>query len=941
MGVNSYAVDTSKVLLDYPAIPGGSLVLPSSTKISNGTTRANSKPVTYRLIITPSGLLSFMYSYNGGAYNSVLTNFPITTSNGPLPSTLRFGFAGSTGGSTNVHEISCFVAEPVQSTSSIGANTVQSGQVRTGTQVYLASYNPNGWMGSLVSDAIVNTAGTLSVSSVSNWDANCVLTGGACPNTGVAITTAEAPTYSTTSRQLLTWNGSAGVPLEWANLTSAQQTVLSPDSTTMGQYRLNWLRGDRSQEQTLAGPLRTRGGVLGDIVDSSPLWVGPPSAGYVSPFKDSLYVSTGSETSYATYSSSMATRMNVVYAGSNDGLLHGFRTGSNNTDGTYNSTNNDGYEVIGFMPSTVLADSNVVSLTSPTYGHNYFVDAPPGTGDLFYNGAWHTWLVGGIGPGGAEIFALDVTDPTGSVTATSAFKETNAANLVMGDWTSASLTTLTCVHAVTNCGNNLFDTYGTPLIRRLHNGKWAIIFGNGLPVSIAGLAWSGNVLTVTTSSNHGYAVGSTVTIGGGVTDSNSIPVNGSRTITSVPTPTTFTVALTSNPGTFSNVSSGVTALTSNSNHAGVFIGLISSTTGTVSSFYWLDTGIGSDSSPDGIAYVSSADLDGDRVTDYLYAGDLLGNVWRFDLTSSNPADWGVSNFGHTSATPLFVAKDSGGTAQPITTKIAVTGTTTGNKLRVILGFGTGLATPFTTASGVTYSSGQQTVYGIWDWDMTLWNNGTTTTGGVVIPGSSSKYAPLAEVRSTGPTVYQTTLLTRTNLLANTRTQTATTRTMAISNVSWCGSSTCSSPNNQYGWYFDLPDTVASTSCGGTTCYEQIIYSPVFSGGDLLINSTIPATATVAQCTPSLPTGWTVAFNMASGGGFVQNVFPDTTGSLTVTTGNNSIVGLKLSGVGTPYVVSVGSKQYVVNPNSGGGVNMKQINTQNGVTVKRISWTELR
>ena len=50
---------------------------------------------------------------NGGAYTNVIKNQNITTSNGALPATLQFGFAGSTGGDTNVHEILCFKAEPV------------------------------------------------------------------------------------------------------------------------------------------------------------------------------------------------------------------------------------------------------------------------------------------------------------------------------------------------------------------------------------------------------------------------------------------------------------------------------------------------------------------------------------------------------------------------------------------------------------------------------------------------------------------------------------------------------------------------------------------------------------------------------------------------------------------------------------------------------------
>ncbi len=53
------------------------------------------------------------YSYNGGAATPVITNQDITQSNGPVPSTLRFGFAAGTGGGSNVHEITCFKAEPV------------------------------------------------------------------------------------------------------------------------------------------------------------------------------------------------------------------------------------------------------------------------------------------------------------------------------------------------------------------------------------------------------------------------------------------------------------------------------------------------------------------------------------------------------------------------------------------------------------------------------------------------------------------------------------------------------------------------------------------------------------------------------------------------------------------------------------------------------------
>ena len=89
---------------------------------------------------------------------------------------------------------------------------------------------------------------------------------------------------------------------------------------------------------------------------------------------------------------------------------------------------------------------------------------------MFYGNQWHSWLVGGLGPGGAAIFALDVTTPT-----TANFTEGNATGVVIGEWTPA---TLACTN-VANCGNNLGKTYGTPQMRRLHDGNWAVIFGNG------------------------------------------------------------------------------------------------------------------------------------------------------------------------------------------------------------------------------------------------------------------------------------------------------------------------------------------------------------------------------------------------------------------------------------------------------------------------------
>jgi len=61
----------------------------------------------------------------------------------------------------------------------------------------------------------------------------------------------------------------------------------------------------------------------------------------------------------------------------------------------------------------------------------------------------------------------------------------------------------------------------------------------------------------------------------------------------------------------------------------------------------LSTARGSASNPKRNRLCHPRGPDGDHITDYVYAGDLLGNVWRFDLTSTTPSAWQVTS------TPVF------------------------------------------------------------------------------------------------------------------------------------------------------------------------------------------------------------------------------------------------------------------------------------------------
>ncbi len=860
---------TGATLLDYAAIPNAYSVL-SGVKIANesATTRLQGTPITYNLQITADGLLSLQYRINNGNYQPVLTKQSITSSNGTLPATLRFGFAGSTGGARNIHEITCFQATPAdQSDSSAGVNTQQAAQVRTGTQVYLAYFHPSNWWGQLTSQNLVYTpsTGVVSISSTPNWDASCVLTGGTCASTGATGMSAEG----STSRAILSYNGSSGVALQFANLSNTEQTALDSSAPASGpSTRLNFLRGDRSNEITTSGSglYRTRTSVLGDIWHSNPTWVGPPAGPYGATWTDILNPTASQPENavgaqnYLSFASTYVARTNMVFAGANDGMMHGFRTGhydgqisSGNPYGNYvanTSYPNDGQELIAYMPAATVqtihnATTPTADYSSAQYGHAFSVDATPGTGDLFYQGLWHTWLVGGLGGGGSSIFALDITDPT-------QFSEANAGSLVIQEFNASNLP---C--ATSGCASNLGNTYGTPVIRRFHNGMWGVVFGNGFG--------------------------------------------------------------------------------SSSGHAGVYVVTVDPGTAAMTAYY-LDAGADPSGAarPSGIAFATPVDLDGDHVVDYIYAGDLLGNVWRFDLTSSSPSAWAVTNYGGSAGHPLFTAPSSTTATQPITTRPLVMSipAATG-PARVLVVFGTGQEFPSTTAGATTYAGGQQAVYGIWDWNMAGWNTLNPAVPFASLSGASAPATGALTYSSTAsPAILASQTITQ---ISATTASTPGTRTISTNGVCWAGSTTCASgSNNQYGWVANLPTT-----------NEQVIYSPTVYQGAIIVNTTIPANNSNYACSTNLPSGWTMAFSPSNGGAFSNSFFPNATNAFVQvpSPGNPSVLvsvmGVQVNGTGTPLVVSAANNPYVVSQTTSGVGNVTRFNPPKNTQTKRLNWTQLR
>jgi type IV pilus assembly protein PilY1 len=123
------------------------------------------------------------------------------------------------------------------------------------------------------------------------------------------------------------------------------------------------------------------------------------------------------------------------------------------------------------------------------------------------------------------------------------------------------------------------------------------------------------------------------------------------------------------------------------------------------------------------------DLNGDRKADVAYAGDLKGNLWKFDLSSASAADWGVAFSG----APLFTAAigSSAAIAQPITAAPVWQSHPKGG-LMIVFGTGRNLT------DGDRIDTGGQSVYGIHDSSLAAIDNSTglidSISGGTAVTG---------------------------------------------------------------------------------------------------------------------------------------------------------------------------------------------------------------
>jgi type IV pilus assembly protein PilY1 len=319
------------------------------------------------------------------------------------------------------------------------------------------------------------------------------------------------------------------------------------------------------------------------------------------------------------------------------------------------------------------------------------------------------------------------------------------------------------------------------------------------------------------------------------------------------------------------VSNGIN---STNGHAVLFV--LDVTDGTVVAK--IDTGIGSDN---GLSAPRGADVDGDGDVDYVYAGDLKGNIWKFNLNNANSSTWDVSNGG----SPLFSAVDSDGTAQPITAGLAIARDPATSKVWIFAGTGS-----FMTSSDIS-NTNVQTMYGLID-------DGT-------------------EIGSRDDLVERSIIVAKTQDGNDVRGFEAST-TM---------------PSDKRGWYVDLDTPSAG---------ERVVSNPRVRGAVLLFASMIPPQENTCDAGG---TGYVNAIDPFTGSSLTQPYFDsngdgkvDEDDSVTSSGGTVVPVGSIDLGVGMPTLPTLIDKLLVVG-GSKGTLGSVVMNPQGG-SARRISWREI-
>jgi type IV pilus assembly protein PilY1 len=293
------------------------------------------------------------------------------------------------------------------------------------------------------------------------------------------------------------------------------------------------------------------------------------------------------------------------------------------------------------------------------------------------------------------------------------------------------------------------------------------------------------------------------------------------------------------------------------------------------------------SDPNGLSTPVLVDNNGNGKADRIYAGDIKGNLWAFDLSdSTSDSNWKL-DYGK----PLFQAK-IGSTPQPITSKPVVarnpavsTAGDGSNSPNILVFFGTGQY----LVNGDKSTTDKQTFYGVWDNKSVISSLGSAT-------------------------------LLRNNLTGQTLlSSTATIRVPSDNTVDY---------TTKYGWYFDLP-----------TSGERVIVDPKIRGDYVFFNTLIPDPNT---CN-SKGYGWIMALKLVNGGRPGSPVFDINNDREVTSDDKDSGTGFSPGGHiydGIPSE-SMFESDYMFTCNDDGKCGGEPIDPGGSFVAGRLSWRKVR
>ena len=273
----------------------------------------------------------------------------------------------------------------------------------------------------------------------------------------------------------------------------------------------------------------------------------------------------------------------------------------------------------------------------------------------------------------------------------------------------------------------------------------------------------------------------------------------------------------------------------------------------------ISTKAGTAATPNALTTPTLVDIDGDGDVDYAYAGDLLGNMWKFDLCNptagvcaATSTNWEVA-FGTAAAPlPLFVAKDSSNNPQPITSAIEVTRHFSGDGYQLY--FGTG---KYLEAADIVTTE-PQTFYSLWD--------------------QAVSPSRIAGGRSD---LQEQTVVTTVTYSGDDY------RTTSANPVDWAPPVNVS--GTKRGWYMDLPASG-----------ERAVSKPTLYSGRILFTTLIPNSAVCGNG----GTGWIMELDAVTGMPLASGPTFDVDGDGDVDTDDNlGTAGVYPSGVKTTSIPS--------------------------------------